>query len=113
MFNGKKMAGQMGAVRSTTQNIEVISVDNDEGVVLLCGAVPGPKNGWVLISDAIKFARPEGAPFPAGLLDEANVAEPVPAEETAAQEADSTDNVPVEGASTDLPTAAADEVEKE
>ena len=51
--------------------------------------------------------------FPAGLLDEATGAEPVPAEETAAQEADPTDNVPVEGASTDLPTAAADEVEKE
>ena len=107
------MAGQMGAVRSTTQNIEVVSVDNDEGVVLLCGAVPGPKNGWVLISDAKKFARPEDAPFPAGLLGEATVAEPVPAEDIVAQEANPTDNVPVEEASTNLPTAAADEVEKE
>jgi large subunit ribosomal protein L3 len=113
VFKGKKMAGQMGAVRSTTQNIEVISVDNEEGVVLLCGAVPGPKNGWVLISDAKKFARPEDAPFPAGLFGEATFAESVPEEDTAAQEAGPTDNVPVEGASTDLPTAAADEVEKE
>ena len=113
VFKGKKMAGQMGAVRSTTQNIEVVSVDNDEGVVLLCGAVPGPKNGWVLISDAKKFARPEDAPFPAGLLGEATVAEPVPAEDIVAQEANPTDNVPVEEASTNLPTAAADEVEKE
>ena len=40
------MAGQMGAVRSTTQNIEVVSVDDDEGVVLLCGAVPGTKE-WL------------------------------------------------------------------
>jgi large subunit ribosomal protein L3 len=68
VFKGKKMAGQMGAVRNTTQNIEVVAVDDDEGVVLLCGAVPGPKNGWVLISDAIKAKLPEDAPFPAGLI---------------------------------------------
>ena len=68
VFKGKKMAGQMGAIRNTTQNIEVVAVDDDEGVVLLCGAVPGPKNGWVLISDAIKAKLPEDAPFPAGLI---------------------------------------------
>ena len=68
VFKGKKMAGQMGAVRNTTQNIEVVSVDDGDGVILLHGAVPGPKNGWVLISDAIKAKLPEEAPFPAGLL---------------------------------------------
>ena len=68
VFKGKKMAGQMGAVRNTTQNIEVVAVDDDEGVVLLCGAVPGPKNGWMLVSDAIKAKLPEDAPFPAGLI---------------------------------------------
>ena len=68
VFKGKKMAGQMGAVRNTTQNVEVVSVDDEDGVILLCGAVPGPKNGWVLISDAIKAAIPADAPFPAGLL---------------------------------------------
>ncbi len=78
VFKGKKMAGQMGAARNTTQNIEVVAVDNDEGVVLLCGAVPGPKNGWVLISDAIKVARPDAAPFPAGLLSD-----PAPARDEA------------------------------
>ena len=67
VFKGKKMAGQMGAARNTTQNIEVVAVDDDEGVVLLCGGVPGPKNGWVLISDAIKAKLPKDAPFPAGL----------------------------------------------
>ncbi len=67
VFKGKKMAGQMGAVRNTTQNIEVVSVDDEDGVVLLCGSVPGPKNGWVLISDAIKAKLPEDAPFPAGI----------------------------------------------
>ena len=68
VFKGKKMAGHLGAVRNTTQNIEVVSVDDEDGVILLCGAVPGPKNGWVLISDAIKAKLPEDAPFPAGLL---------------------------------------------
>ena len=68
VFKGKKMAGHMGAVRNTTQNIEVVSIDDEDGVILLCGAVPGPKNGWVLISDAIKATLPQNAPFPAGFL---------------------------------------------
>ena len=68
VFKGKKMAGHMGAARTTTQNVEVVAVDDDEGVVLLCGAVPGPKNGWVLISDAVKAKLPEDVPFPAGLI---------------------------------------------
>ena len=114
VFKGKKMAGQMGAVRNTTQNLEVVSVDNDEGVVLLCGAVPGPKNGWVLISDAIKFARPENAPFPAGLLDTTTTGvEPLPAEDAADQEGVSADKAPVEELSTDVPSDAGDEGEKE
>ena len=90
VFKGKKMAGHMGAVRVTTQNLEIVAVDDDMGVVLIEGAVPGPKNGWVLISDAIKKARPEEAPYPAGLVsaqeavvEEAAAAEeaPAPAEE--------------------------------
>ena len=69
VFKGKKMAGQMGAVRVTTQNLEVVSTDDEHGLILIHGAVPGAKNGWVLVSDAIKKARPEEAPFPAGLVD--------------------------------------------
>ena len=97
------MAGHMGAVRNTTQNIEVVSVDDEDGVILLCGAVPGPKNGWVLISDAIKAKLPEDAPFPAGLVGavRANDADEAPAEEAAA------DNAPVAEAANDA--AAADE----
>jgi len=89
VFKGKKMAGHMGAVRNTTQNIEVISVDDEDGVILLHGAVPGPKNGWVLISDAIKAKLPEDAPFPAGLVGavSADAVEDVPAEEVAADAA--------------------------
>ena len=71
------MAGQMGARRNTTQNIQVVSVDDEDGVILLRGAVPGPKNGWVLISDAIKAKLPDGVPFPAGLVvpDSVNTAD--------------------------------------
>ena len=92
----------MGAVRNTTQNIEVVSVDEEDGVILLCGAVPGPKNGWVLISDAIKAKLPEDAPFPAGLVGAvgASDAAETPVEKAAA------DNAPVAEAADDA--AAAD-----
>ena len=71
VFKGKKMAGHMGAVRNTTQNLEIVAIDDAEGIVLVHGAVSGPKNGWVLISDAVKSSLPDGVPFPAGLMSEA------------------------------------------
>jgi large subunit ribosomal protein L3 len=85
VFKGKKMAGHMGAVRNTTQNVKVVSVDDEEGIVLLLGAVPGPKNGWVLVSDAVKAARPAEAPFPAGLDHKSASDVPVAADELLAE----------------------------
>jgi len=85
VFKGKKMAGHMGAERVTVQNLEVLEVDDAEGLILLHGAVPGPKGGWVLVSDAVKAAMPEAAPFPAGLEGSA-AAEDAPAEEAQAEE---------------------------
>ncbi len=67
VFKGKKMAGHMGDRRVTTQNLEVVSTDEERGLILLRGAVPGAKGGWVLINDAVKRTLPEGAPHPAGL----------------------------------------------
>ncbi|MFQ5562367.1 MAG: 50S ribosomal protein L3 [Parvularculaceae bacterium] len=67
VFKGKKMAGHLGAVRRTTQNIEVVKTDPDRGLILVKGAVPGAKGGWVLVRDAIKRAIPNDAPKPAGL----------------------------------------------
>ena len=75
VFKGKKMAGHMGAVRVTTQNLEVVSIDEENDLILVHGAVPGSKNGWVLLSDAIKKPRPDDAPFPAGLAEEPAVPE--------------------------------------
>ena len=110
VFKGKKMAGHMGAVRNTTQNIEVVGVDLEESVVLLQGAVPGPKGGWVLISDAIKTKLPEGVPFPAALIDGDTADATV--EEVAADDAVTEDAVvaeaPAEEAAGDAPAESAE-----
>ncbi|GJL85931.1 MAG: hypothetical protein DHS20C02_17060 [Micavibrio sp.] len=67
VFKGKKMAGQMGNERVTTQSLEVVGIDLEYNLVLIKGAVPGPDSGWVYINDAVKKARHEEAPLPAGL----------------------------------------------
>ncbi len=82
VFKGKKMAGHMGAVRVTTQNLEVVKTDADRGLLFIKGAVPGSKGGWVSVKDAVKKKAPEGLPFPAGLKAAATEA---PAEEAPAE----------------------------
>ena len=67
VFKGKKMAGHMGAVRSTTQNLQVIRTDAERGILMIKGAVPGSAGGWVTIKDAVKKAAPAGIPLPAGI----------------------------------------------
>ncbi|MDP6389622.1 MAG: 50S ribosomal protein L3 [Alphaproteobacteria bacterium] len=82
VFKGKKMAGHMGDERVTTQNLKVVSTDAERGLILIRGAVPGAKGSYVMISDAVKRARPDEAPYPAGLAGMA-----APAEESAGEEA--------------------------
>lgn len=53
-FKGKKMPGHMGAVKTTTQNLEVVRVDADKNLILIKGAVPGPKKGLVMIKNTVK-----------------------------------------------------------
>ncbi|RCL00691.1 MAG: large subunit ribosomal protein L3 [Candidatus Tokpelaia sp. JSC188] len=67
VFKGKKMAGRMGNVRVTTQNVEVVSTNIDLGLILVRGSVPGSKGGWILVRDATKSILPENAPKPAAL----------------------------------------------
>ena len=67
VFKGKKMAGHMGSVRVTGQNLEVVVTDLERGLVLVKGSVPGAKGGYVFVSDAKKKTLPESVPFPAGL----------------------------------------------
>ncbi len=67
VFKGKKMAGHLGAVRVTTQNLQVVRTDSDRGLIMVKGSVPGSKGGWVTIKDAVKKPFPENAILPAGL----------------------------------------------
>ena len=67
VFKGKKMAGHMGAVRVTTQNLQVVKTDADRGIIMVKGAVPGSKGGWVTIKDAVKKPLPENVIYPAAL----------------------------------------------
>ncbi|AML50598.1 MULTISPECIES: 50S ribosomal protein L3 [Falsihalocynthiibacter] len=79
VFKGKKMAGHMGSARVTTQNLEVMRTDADRGLIMVKGAVPGSKGGWVTVKDAVKKKLPDGVPFPAALKSavvEAAVAAP-------------------------------------
>ena len=85
VFKGKKMAGQMGDRRVTTQNLEVVSVDEGRGLILVRGAVPGAEGSWVMVRDAVKRARPENVPFPAAVKSQPEAEQP--ADEAAPEEA--------------------------
>ncbi|EAP76991.1 Ribosomal protein L3 [Roseovarius nubinhibens ISM] len=83
VFKGKKMAGHMGAARVTTQNLQVVKTDADRGLIMVKGAVPGSKGGWVTVKDAVKKPFPENAILPAALKSAAEEAAKA-AEEAAA-----------------------------
>ena len=81
-FKNKKMAGHLGVERVTTLNVEVAGVDADKGLIMVRGAVPGSKGGFVRIRDAIKKARPADAPYPASILTTREAANPDAAQPT-------------------------------
>jgi len=83
VFKGKKMAGHMGAARVTTQNLEVVKTDSARGLIMVKGAVPGSKGGWVTVKDAVKKPFPADAILPAALKSAADEAAKA-AEEAAA-----------------------------
>ena len=64
VFKGKKMAGHMGASRVTMQNLEVVSVDEENSVIVVKGAVPGARGSYVVVKDAVKKALISSAPYP-------------------------------------------------
>lgn len=74
VFKGKKMAGHLGAVRVTTQNLQVVRTDADRGLIMVKGAVPGTKGGWVTIKDAVKKELPKNVIVPAALKSAAAAA---------------------------------------
>jgi len=88
VFKGKKMAGHMGAARVTTQNLQVVRTDSDRGLIMVKGAVPGSKGGWVTIKDAVKKPFPENAILPAALMSAKKEAQRQAEEAAAAAEAE-------------------------
>jgi large subunit ribosomal protein L3 len=58
------MPGHLGAERVTTQNLRVVQTDVERGLILVEGAVPGVKGGWIFVRDAVKRALPKDAPKP-------------------------------------------------
>ena len=69
VWKGKKMAGQYGNVNKTIQNLTVIQINDVENLLYVKGSVPGPKNGYLTVRDAIKSKLPENVLKPAGLKD--------------------------------------------
>jgi len=67
VFKGKKMAGHMGDVRATQQNLKVMATDSEKGLIFVMGSIPGAEGGYVLVSDAKKKKAPKDLPFPAAL----------------------------------------------
>src|SRR5579884_3734685 len=85
-FKNKKMPGHMGVERVTTLNLKVVQTDVERGLILVEGAVPGAKGGWITVRDAVKKQLPKEAPKP-GKFREPASASVVPAPEQQAAEA--------------------------
>jgi large subunit ribosomal protein L3 len=64
VFKGKKMAGHLGDERVTTQNLVVAKIDVERGLLMIRGAVPGSKGGWVIVRDAVKKKPHADVPSP-------------------------------------------------
>ncbi|ANU07614.1 50S ribosomal protein L3 [Paraurantiacibacter namhicola] len=67
VFKNKKMAGHMGDRQRTQQNLEIVRTDADRGLLFVKGSVPGSKNSWMIVKDAVKVPLPEGVPFPGAM----------------------------------------------
>jgi len=124
VFKNKKMAGHMGDRQRTQQNLEIVRTDVARGLIFVKGSVPGAKNGWLLVRDAVKVPTPEAAPFPGALkndneapvVEDVVIATEVEVADTPAVEADApaAEAAPaVEAAAVEAPAADAGEEKKE
>jgi large subunit ribosomal protein L3 len=84
-FKNKKMPGHMGVDRITTLNLKVVQLDVDRGLILVEGAVPGAKGGWITVRDAVKKALPKDAPKPGKFREIAAAEAAAPAKADAPQ----------------------------
>ena len=86
-FKNKKMPGHMGVERVTTLNLKIVQTDVERGLLLVEGAVPGAKGGWIRVRDAVKKALPKDAPKPGKFREAGAAAETAaPAAEAPAQQ---------------------------
>jgi large subunit ribosomal protein L3 len=120
VFKGKKMAGHMGSARVTTQNLQVVRTDADRGLIMIKGAVPGSKGGWVTIKDAVKKPASDNVIYPAALKSAAEEAERMAAvaaevaaaeEEAAAKVAAEAEQAAMEAAESEAPAEGGDDNE--
>ncbi len=88
VFKGKKMAGHMGDRTCTTQNLEVVAIDEEDNLILVKGAIPGSRGGWVFVYDAVKKDLPEGIPLPAGLRKQEDAVKEQDTEEQTAEKSE-------------------------
>lgn len=82
-FKNKKMPGHMGVDRITTLNLKVVQTDIERGLILVEGAVPGAKGGWITVRDAVKKALPKEAPKPGKFREVASDGKPAAKAEAA------------------------------
>ena len=92
VFKNKKMAGDR---QRTQQNLEVVLTDVERGLIFVKGSVPGSKGTWLMVSDAVKIARPADAPYPASIKSDAA---PVVEEEVKVEAAPAAVETPAEEA---------------
>jgi len=115
VFKNKKMAGHMGDRHRTQQNLEVVRTDDERGLIFVKGSVPGAKNSWLTVFDAVKVDRHADAPYPAAIkgskdaapVEDEVIAAPIDEEviEQAAREA--------EAPAAEAPQAAGDEAKED
>jgi len=72
VFKGKKMAGHLGDAKVTIQNLQIVRTDLDKGLIMIKGAVPGAKGGWVTLKDAVKKKISADVPYPTATGNEVN-----------------------------------------
>src|SRR6201988_3763407 len=82
-FKNKKMPGHMGVDRITTLNLKVVQLDVERGLILVEGAVPGAKGGWITVRDAVNKTLPKDAPKPGKFREAASEAKAAPKSEAA------------------------------
>jgi large subunit ribosomal protein L3 len=90
-FKNKKMSGHLGVDRVTTLNLKVVQTDVERGLILVEGAVPGVKGGWITVRDAVKKKLPAGVPKPGKFkLAEAAATPPADVQQPASEEKEGT-----------------------